>query len=158
LIMAGILARMPQAARNLFGPAFQKGLKLGTESGIEKFLILGVLFIAVVVGVILITQAQRRVPVQSAKHVRGTRVVGGQRHSLPLKLNHSGVMPIIFASSLLLFPMFLFQTLDRMFPAITPLKVLSDAFTNHGLVYNLCYIGLIYFFCYFWTAISFNPK
>ena len=72
LIMAGILARMPQAAQNLLGPAFKNGVKLGTDSGIEKFLILGVLFIAVVVGVILITQAQRRIPVQSAKHVRGT--------------------------------------------------------------------------------------
>jgi preprotein translocase subunit SecY len=158
LIMAGILARMPQAAQNLFGPALKKGLKLGTDSGIEKFLILGVLFVAVVVGVILITQAQRRIPVQSAKHVRGTRVFGGQRHSLPLKLNQSGVMPIIFASSLLLFPMYIFRQLESLFPTFAPLKMLSDAFTNHGLVYNLCYIGLIYFFCYFWTAISFNPK
>jgi preprotein translocase subunit SecY len=158
LIMAGILARMPEAAQSLLKPAFQKGLKLGTDTGIEKFLILGVLFIAVVVCVILITQAQRRIPVQSAKHVRGTRVFGGQRHSLPLKLNQSGVMPIIFASSLLIFPMFLFQQLDNVFPGFTPIKVIADAFNNHGLVYNLCYIGLIYFFCYFWTAISFNPK
>lgn len=158
LIMAGILARMPQAAQELLKPAFDKGLKLGTDGGIEKFLILGVLFIAVVVCVILITQAQRRIPVQSAKHVRGTRVFGGQRHSLPLKLNQSGVMPIIFASSLLIFPMFLFQQLDRMFPTFTPIKIIADAFNNHGLVYNLGYIGLIYFFCYFWTAISFNPK
>jgi preprotein translocase subunit SecY len=165
LIMAGILARMPQAAQTLFGPALQKGLKLGTESGIEKFLILGVLFIAVIVGVILITQAQRRIPVQSAKHVRGTRVFGGQRHSLPLKLNQAGVMPIIFASSLLLFPMYLFQWLENLTlsvswlnPVSEPVKVISDAFRGHGVVYNLCYIGLIYFFCYFWTAISFNPK
>jgi preprotein translocase subunit SecY len=158
LIMSGILARMPQAAQNLFGPAFKKGLKLGTDSGIEKFLILGILFIAVVVGVILITQAQRRIPVQSAKHVRGTRVFGGQRHSLPLKLNQSGVMPIIFASSLLLFPLYLFKQLESFFPTFTPLKLLADAFAGHGLIYNLCYIGLIYFFCYFWTAISFNPK
>jgi len=158
LIMSGILARMPQAAQSLFAPALQKGFKIGSDSGIEKFLILGALFIAVVVGVILITQAQRRIPVQSAKHVRGTRVFGGQRHSLPLKLNQSGVMPIIFASSLLLFPLFLFQQLERFFPTFTPIKIISDAFSNHGLVYNLCYIALIYFFCYFWTAISFNPK
>jgi preprotein translocase subunit SecY len=167
LIMAGILARMPQAAQNLFGPAIKHGLKLGTNSGIEKFLILGALFIAVVVGVILITQAQRRIPVQSAKHVRGTRVFGGQRHSLPLKLNQSGVMPIIFASSLLLFPLYLFKQLEVLCQSVSflqtpyisvPVKVLADAFAGHGLVYNLCYIGLIYFFCYFWTAISFNPK
>ncbi|MFO0920012.1 MAG: preprotein translocase subunit SecY [Planctomycetaceae bacterium] len=158
LIMAGILARMPQAAQTLFGPAFRDGVKLGSNSGIEKFLMLGVLFIAVVVCVILITQAQRRIPVQSAKHVRGTRVFGGQRHSLPLKLNQSGVMPIIFASSLLLFPMYLFRQISAFWPTFTPLQVISDAFSNHGLIYNLCYIGLIYFFCYFWTAISFNPK
>ncbi len=165
LIMAGILARMPQAAQNLFGPAFRDGVQLGSANGIEKFLILGVLFIAVIVCVILITQAQRRIPVTSAKHVRGTKVFGGQRHSLPLKLNQSGVMPIIFASSLLLFPMYLFRQLEVlsgnyswMSFLSTPLKLASDAFTNHGLVYNLCYIGLIYFFCYFWTAISFNPK
>lgn len=165
LIMAGILARMPQAAQNLFGPALKHGLALGTNSGIEKFLILGVLFVAVVVGVILITQAQRRIPVQSAKHVRGTRVFGGQRHSLPLKLNQSGVMPIIFASSLLLFPLYLFKQLEVLTQSVSwlhvlaaPVKMLADAFGGHGLVYNLCYIGLIYFFCYFWTAISFNPK
>lgn len=165
LIMAGILARMPQAAQNLFGPAIKQGLALGTSSGIEKFLILGALFIAVVIGVILITQAQRRIPVQSAKHVRGTRVFGGQRHSLPLKLNQSGVMPIIFASSLLLFPLYLFKQLEVLCQSVSflqpismPVKMLADAFGGHGLIYNLCYIGLIYFFCYFWTAISFNPK
>lgn len=165
LIMAGILARMPQAAQNLFGPAIKQGLALGTSSGIEKFLILGALFIAVVIGVILITQAQRRIPVQSAKHVRGTRVFGGQRHSLPLKLNQSGVMPIIFASSLLLFPLYLFKQIEVLAQSMKspdwismPIKMLADAFGGHGLIYNLCYIGLIYFFCYFWTAISFNPK
>jgi preprotein translocase subunit SecY len=158
---------MPQAAQNLFGPAIKQGLALGTSSGIEKFLILGALFIAVVVGVILITQAQRRIPVQSAKHVRGTRVFGGQRHSLPLKLNQSGVMPIIFASSLLLFPMYLLKQLEVLCYSVSflnflsaPVKLLADAFSpgSHGVIYNLCYIGLIYFFCYFWTAISFNPK
>jgi|UniRef100_A0A7C4LNA1 preprotein translocase subunit SecY len=162
LIMAGILARMPEAGRSLLGPAFQQGVKLGSNTGIERFLVLGVLFVAVVVCVVLITQAQRRIPVQSAKHVRGHRVFGGQRQYLPLRLNQSGVMPIIFASSLLMFPWFLLRSVAPALGDIPVLGTLVNAldatFQNHGFFYQMCYIGLIYFFCYFWTAITFNPK
>jgi preprotein translocase subunit SecY len=162
LIMAGILARMPEAGRSLVGPAFQNGVKLGSNTGIEKFLVLGVLFVAVVVCVVLITQAQRKILVQSAKHVRGHRVFGGQRQYLPLKLNQSGVMPIIFASSLLMFPLFLFRMAAPVmseWPFVGPLvNALDASFQSQGYLYQLCYIGLIYFFCYFWTAITFNPK
>ncbi|WLD10813.1 preprotein translocase subunit SecY [Planctellipticum variicoloris] len=156
LIMAGILARMPEAGRTLIAPALESGVRLGSNTGIERFLMLGLLFVGVVLGVVLITQAQRRIPVQSAKHVRGHRVMGGQRTSLPLRLNQSGVMPIIFASSLLMFPLFLFTQLE----AVTgwwPLRELKDSFTGHGFLYEISYIALIYFFCYFWTAITFNP-
>jgi preprotein translocase subunit SecY len=162
LIMAGILARMPEAGRSLIAPAFTKGVKLGSDTGIERFLILGVLFVAVVVCVVLITSAQRRIPIQSAKHVRGNRVFGGQRQYLPLRLNQSGVMPIIFASSLLMFPWFLLRQLAPFTTGVPVLGPIIDAldstFQNHGYVYQLSYIGLIYFFCYFWTAITFNPK
>ena len=79
--------------------------------GVETLLVLAVLFVAVVLGVVLITQGQRRIPTQSAKHVRGRRVYGGTRQYLPLRVNQAGVMPIIFASSLLLFPSVLFQYL-----------------------------------------------
>ena len=159
LIMAGILARMPQAGAELLRPAFDDGVGLGTDSGIEKLLLLGVIFVAVVFWVIMITQGQRRIPIQSAKHVRGRRVHGGQRQSLPLRVNQAGVMPIIFASSLLMIPMFLFQQLHQHFgPRIW--GPLADAFGNsgRGFVYNVSYIGLIYFFCYFWTAVTFNPR
>jgi len=162
LIMAGILARMPEAGRSLIAPAFEKGVKLGSDTGIERFLILGVLFISVVVCVVLITQAQRKIPIQSAKHVRGNRVFGGQRQFLPLRLNQSGVMPIIFASSLLMFPMFLLRAIAPLsagIPVLGPaLDMLDRAFQGQGYLYQLSYIGLIYFFCYFWTAITFNPK
>ncbi|MEX0728000.1 MAG: preprotein translocase subunit SecY, partial [Planctomycetaceae bacterium] len=77
LIMAGILARMPQAGWSLIEPALEQGVKLGTETGIERMLLLGCLFVFVVVGVIFMTQGQRRIPIQSAKHVRGRRVMGG---------------------------------------------------------------------------------
>ena len=159
LIMAGILARMPQAGAELLRPAFDEGVGLGTDSGIEKLLLLGLIFVAVAFWVIMITQGQRRIPIQSAKHVRGRRVHGGQRQSLPLRVNQAGVMPIIFASSLLMIPMFLFQQLHQHFgPRIW--GPLADAFgsSGRGFVYNVSYVGLIYFFCYFWTAITFNPK
>jgi preprotein translocase subunit SecY len=158
LIMAGILAQMPQAGWTLVAPALENGVGLGTNSGIERYLILAALFVGVVVGVVFITQAQRRIPIQSAKHVRGNRVFGGQRSYLPLRLNQSGVMPIIFASSLLMFPFFLFQMLSRSFPNVWILNQLDATFGGHGFIYHVCYVALIYFFAYFWTAITFNPK
>jgi preprotein translocase subunit SecY len=87
-------------------------------------------------------------------------VLGGQRQSLPLRVNQSGVMPIIFASSLLMFPMFGFAWLSRAFPSVGWLHDLQGVFSGsgRGFIYNVCYIALIYFFCYFWTAITFNPK
>ena len=170
LIMAGILARMPGAVQGLLAPAFANGVGLGTASGIDKLLLLAILFVGVIVWVVAITQGQRRIPIQSAKHVRGRRVLGGQRQSLPLRVNQAGVMPIIFASSLLMFPMFLFGQLNQLWPPdpksnstvydffAGTLNALNNAFTSQGLVYTLAYISLIYFFCYFWTAITFNPK
>ncbi|MBT4867414.1 MAG: preprotein translocase subunit SecY [Planctomycetaceae bacterium] len=174
LIMAGILARMPAAAQSLIAPAFTNGVALGgSASGAVdpvKLLMLACLFVGVVIWIIAITQGQRRIPIQSAKHVRGRRVMGGQRQSLPLRVNQAGVMPIIFASSLLMFPMFIFQQAANWWPFegdaggfyqwwSGSMDSMSRVFgADRGFVYNLCYIGLIYFFCYFWTAITFNPK
>ncbi|MCA9089187.1 MAG: preprotein translocase subunit SecY [Planctomycetaceae bacterium] len=159
LIMAGILARMPVAGYELIRPALRNGIGLGTGAGIDRLLPLAVLFVLIVLGVIAITQAQRRIPIQSAKHVRGRKVMGGQRQSLPLRVNQAGVMPIIFASSLLMFPMFIFGYLSRLWPELTILSDLNTMFgSGRGFIYNLSYIALIYFFCYFWTSITFNPK
>jgi preprotein translocase subunit SecY len=156
LIMAGILARMPGAGHRLLQRAT---LEVGTgrgQTGIETLLVLAALFVGVVVGVVFITQGQRRIPTQSAKHVRGRRVYGGTRQYLPLRVNQAGVMPIIFASSLLLLPSIVFSYLARSHPFWKPVE---DAFQRGtSFVYNILYIGLIYFFCYFWTAITFNPK
>src|SRR5213083_72464 len=119
LIMAGILARVPGQMVELLGPVFKTGLELGGSSskiGAETLLVLIVLFVAVVLGVVFITQGQRRIPTQSAKHVRGRRVFGGTRQYLPLRVNQSGVMPIIFASSLLLIPAMIFGQLARAYP------------------------------------------
>jgi len=166
LIMAGILARMPSAGWKLLQPMVRDGLELGSAGGnigVDKLLVLAAMFVGVVGGVVFITQGQRRIPTQSAKHVRGRRVYGGTRQYLPLRVNQAGVMPIIFASSLLLFPSVAFQWLSK-------IGYESDFWRNLWLtlnlsfrrgesyLYNLMYIGLIYFFCYFWTAITFNPK
>ncbi len=168
LIMAGILSRMPSAAITLLKPAFNKDggfdVSLGSAAGIDKLLLLAFLFVVVIVAVIAITHAQRRIPIQSAKHVRGRRVLGGQRQFLPLRVNQAGVMPIIFASSLLMFPMFAFTWLHRTFatsewagPILANLAAMFSG-SGRGFMYNVMYVSLIYFFCYFWTAITFNPK
>jgi preprotein translocase subunit SecY len=159
LIMAGILARMPGAGFDLLKRAKFELVGLG-EIGIESMIVLVFLFVAVVFGVVFITLGQRRIPTQSAKHVRGRRVYGGTRQYLPLRINQAGVMPIIFASSLLMFPQMLFVTLAGWFPGASGVfDLLADMFrTGAGFTYNLMYVVLIYFFCYFWTAITFNPK
>jgi preprotein translocase subunit SecY len=163
LIMAGIIARMPEAGVQLLRPAFQKGIALGTEAGIDRFILLAVMFVAVVIWVVAITEGQRRIPIQSAKHVRGRRVMGGQRQSLPLRVNQAGVMPIVFASSILVFPMFVFRQLRAVVKPesfLYPIaEGLAEAFSmGRGYIYNTCYILLIYLFCYFWVAVTFNPK
>ena len=158
LIMAGIVAQMPAGGAQLFEPALRNGVRIGTDTGIERFLMLAAVFIFVVVWVVIITQGQRRIPIQSAKHVRGRRTLGGQRQFLPLRLNQAGVMPIIFASSLLMFPYIIFGWLDSNFDVDIFRKLASAFGGGRGYVYSMSYIGLIYFFCYFWTAITFNPK
>ena len=103
-----------------------------------------------------ITLGQRRIPTQSAKHVRGRRVYGGSRQYLPLRINQGGVMPIIFASSLLMFPNILFSYLQKLSPIFEPLATMFGS--GASFMYNMLYVAMIYFFCYFWTAIMFNPK
>jgi preprotein translocase subunit SecY len=159
LIMAGILAGMPSALVELGSDTTWELGGGGGKMGVETLLVLAALFVGVVAGVVFMTQGQRRIPTQSAKHVRGRRVYGGTRQYLPLRVNQAGVMPIIFASSLLLFPQLLFQYLSNAFPTSDILRTLHDSFMRgQSFLYNLCYIALIYFFCYFWTAITFNPK
>jgi preprotein translocase subunit SecY len=163
LIMAGIVASMPGALFGLIGSASFELTGIGTGSvGIETFIALAILFVGVVIGVVFITLAQRRIPTQSAKHVRGRRVYGGSRQYMPLRINQAGVMPIIFASSLLMLPPFMLQSLGSWFGdnwygnAIANVgRIFSDPLS---LIYNLTYVAMIYFFCYFWTAITFNPK
>ncbi|HEX5470272.1 MAG TPA: preprotein translocase subunit SecY [Lacipirellulaceae bacterium] len=166
LIMAGILARMPGAGYDLLQQTSLDLSGTGGKLGIAGLIVLAAMFVAVVTGIVFIELGQRRISTQSAKHVRGRRVFGGTRNYLPLKVNQGGVMPIIFASSLLMFPMIIFANLDN--PNIASpdswfghtMHWFSEVFgrSERGYIYNISYLVLIYFFCYFWTAITFNPK
>jgi preprotein translocase subunit SecY len=169
IIMAGIVVRIPEATNLLLfesvGGSFHLkesvftlgGGGTGHDISFEKLVLLVALFVAVVFAVVAITKGQRRIPTQSAKHVRGRRVYGGTRQYLPLRVNQAGVMPVIFASSLLMIPMFGFIWLQQLL-GWNWVTFLKDAFERQGYIYNIFYIVLIYFFCYFWTAITFNPK
>lgn len=166
LIMAGILARMPGAFQNLLTNAkFELGGGFaGGEMTIDKLLLFVILFVGVVVGVVFITLGQRRIPTQSAKHVKGRRVYGGNRQYLPLRINQSGVMPIIFASTMLAIPTTLFQWLanatSNWSVSISNFFVsLANAFiAQESFIHVASFVALIFFFCFFWTAITFNPK
>ncbi len=162
LIMAGILARMPGAGWELLQKASLELGGGGSKLGIEGLVLLACMFVAVVMGVVFITLGQRRIPMQSAKHVRGRRVYGGTRQYLPLKVNQAGVMPIIFASSLMMFPLIILQNLQNVQWSEGWWKDFvswsHEVFHRSGFIYNVTELILIYFFCYFWTAITFNPK
>jgi preprotein translocase subunit SecY len=165
IIMAGIVARLPAATARLFfesdGSFKWSVLTLGggttQDVSFEMLLVLAFLFIAVVVAVVAMTKAQRRIPTQSAKHVKGRRVFGGTRQFLPLRLNQAGVMPVIFASSLLVLPTLMFSALAGATDAGW-VAWFREVFERQGYLWNLMFIALIFLFCYFWTSIIFNPK
>jgi len=146
LIMAGIVSRMPHEVLDIV----QQGMKEGSRTEIYKFLFILVLFCVIVAAVIYMTYGQRKISVQQAKHTKGRRVYGGQKHSLPLKVNQAGVMPVIFASSLMVFPM----TIASYF---TAKRGVGEWFGWETFSYIFTYILLIYFFSYFWTSLMFQP-
>jgi preprotein translocase subunit SecY len=165
IIMAGIVARIPAATKEIFfdGPNFRWSVfKLGGSNAqdisFEKLIVLVALFVVVVLAVVAITKGQRRIPTQSAKHVRGRRVFGGTRQFLPLKVNQGGVMPIIFASSILVLPALLFGMISNMRSDWAWPVIGKEIFERQGYWYTVLFIAMIFIFCYFWTAIIFNPK
>ncbi len=163
IIAAGIISDMPRAVQWItdnFAPGEQD--KMGWIGLLS--LVAG--FVAVIGATVLMTVAQRRIPVQQAKHTRGRRVFGGQRSYLPLRVNHSGVMPIIFASSLLIFPTVVFSGLKA---ALTtpgePLGVIARSlewlergFSPGAFLYCIAFIFMTYFFAYFWVTVQFSPQ
>ena len=118
-----------------------------------KLALMVALFIFTVVGVVLIIQGQRKIPVQYAKQIRGHRMYGGQSTYLPLKVNQAGVIPIIFAQSVVLFP----ATIAGFFPKAGFLGATARFLHSGSLVYSVIYALMIIFFTFFYTAITFNP-
>lgn len=162
IITAGILTGMPGAVQWVYNN-FEPGNP--DKMGWMGVILLTGGFVFVVAGAILITVAQRRIPVQQAKHTRGRRVFGGQRSYLPLRINHGGVMPLIFASSLMIFPAVSFGYLaDAARAASAPLwwtgatGWLAQNFQIGEYPYVVIEILLIFFFSYFWTTVQFNPE
>ncbi|MBN1975600.1 MAG: preprotein translocase subunit SecY [Sedimentisphaerales bacterium] len=157
IIMAGIISRIPWVIREVWlNTNFTISPPEGSYGPITIiFLIAASVF--VVAGAILITQGQRRIPIQQAKQMRGRRMYGGQRHYLPLRVNHGGVMPIIFASSFMMFPPIILERLAKAFPSDT-LIMLNEAFAFHAYTYNVIYVILIFLFAYFWVTVQFQPK
>jgi len=146
IIFAGIVTDMPDAAVRMFSKA-----KTGDITAFD-LAVIGVLIVLVVAVIIFFERGQRRIPVQYAKRVVGRKIVGGQSSHLPLKVNTAGVIPPIFASSILMFPQQIASFVQ------TPwMQRISEALHPGDWRYNLLYVGLIVFFCYFYTAVTFNP-
>ncbi|MEW5914276.1 MAG: preprotein translocase subunit SecY [Thermodesulfobacteriota bacterium] len=147
IIFAGIVARMPSAIYSTF-----QMVNLG-EMSIFMLALLVIMMVVVIAVICFVEQGQRRLPVQYAKRVVGRRMYGGQTTHLPLKINTSGVIPPIFASSIIMFPATIAQ-----FIQIDWVQKAAQAMTPGGWMYSLLYVILIFFFCYFYTAVTFNPE
>jgi preprotein translocase subunit SecY len=146
IIFAGIVANFPSAAITTY--------QFFKEGEMSLFVLLGLVgFMVVVIGfIIFMERAARRIPVQYAKRVVGRKMYGGQTSHLPLKINPTGVIPPIFASSILIFPATIAQFIEHPYA-----RLVSDLLVPGTVIYDLVYIGLIVFFCYFYTAVTFNP-
>src|SRR6185369_16881116 len=162
IIMAGILTRMPNAIEDVI-----KNFEPGNPDKLGPLSVVALMggFVLVIAGSVLMTVAQRRIPIQQAKHTRGRKVFGGQKSYLPLKINHGGVMPVIFASSLMIFPSVIFTMLSQQARISAPdtwwsssTDWLSRNFANGEFPYVIFEIILIYFFSYFWITVQFNPE
>lgn len=147
LIFAGIVAGIPGGLVQTISLIKVGGANL---IALGAFVIIAVVVIA---AVIFTNEGQRRIPVQYAKRVVGRKVYGGQSTHIPLKINQAGVIPVIFASSILLFP----ATIAQFFPGSVVATAIKDWFSPSSIVYNVLYALLIVFFTYFYTAIVFNP-
>ena len=158
LIMAGIISDVPRAIAFLLG-------KVIAASGDDRpyevttcLLVFG-LFVAIVAAVVFITKGQRRIPIQQQRAVKGRRVYGGQRQYMPVKVNAAGVLPVIFASSLLMIPTLFLSSVafsgSGWFFGF--LQILNNAFAQNGFLYVFCFVGMIIFFTYFWTSLYYNP-
>lgn len=149
IIFAGIVVGLPGAIQNLYENVFVTG----EWNLIQLFLILFGM-IAVVAFIVLVERGERRIPVQYARRVVGRRQMGGQSTHLPLKVNSGGVIPVIFASSILSFP----QTLSLIMQDSPTLQAILEPISYGRPLYELLYVAGIVFFCFFYVSIIFNPQ
>lgn len=151
IIMGGIIAAMPGALFN-----FYTDIKAAKDTGdnvpmeVLKLVVFVGLFVGVVAAVVIMHRGQRRIALSHQKFTRGTKVYGGQRHYLPIRINMAGVMPVIFADSLILFPTAL---LSQVWPQINDLLSRGDSF-----LYFTLYISMVIFFTFFWISLTFSPQ
>lgn len=149
LIFAGTVAHFPDyVLRTIYA------VQTGSISGVIALFIL-IVFLVISAWIVFLEQGVRKIPVQYARRVIGSRVYGGQSTYIPFKINTAGVMPVIFASSLLNIPMFISRMLAQRFEIF---KMISENLTPTGFLYNVFQFGLIVFFTYFYTALIFNPE
>ncbi len=151
IIFTGIVVGLPQAIGNIYQKAFET-----REWNIVQLLVIIAIMVAVVGLIVLVERGERRIPVQYARRVVGRRMMGGQSTHLPLKVNAGGVIPVIFASSLLTFPQTLTQIAwvrDNAY-----LSAMLRSIQHSEPLYIILFIVLIVFFCFFYVSIIFNPN
>jgi len=166
IIMVNILARLPVAVARFASQATLAVNPPPDKFGLASIIVLIAMFVLIVLSVVFITEGQRRIPFQQATFTRGHRVYLGQKHYLPLRVNQAGVIPIIFAQSLLTFPAAIaasvFQRLQQTGNTNSLWykfwEALSDSLSTGAFLYTVTYVVLIFLFCFFWTAIQFNPQ
>ncbi len=151
IIFAGIVASLPMVVS-------QMALTFSV-SQVPLYIILSVVALLVIYGVVFITEAERPVPVTYAKRVRGSKVYGGVSTYLPLRVNQAGVIPIIFAMSILLFPQMIFKFVAAAATNETVKNIATSLndFASNGWVYGISYFILVFLFTYFYTAVTFDP-
>jgi preprotein translocase subunit SecY len=148
IIFIGIIARFPHSLLDEY-QLISSGAR-----GIIVELVIVALMVFIVAGIVMITQATRRIPVQYAKRVVGRKVYGGVTQYIPMRVNTAGVMPIIFAQSIMFIP----NTILTFFPNSDFMQNLSGYFSYTSITYSVIYALMIIFFTYFYTAVAFNPK
>ncbi len=147
IIFGGIVAGLPRAILNT-----TRLMTVG-ELSLFMLIIIGIVMIATLAFIVFMERGQRRIPIHYAKRQMGRKMFGGQTTHLPLRINTAGVIPPIFASSILMFPATMAQ-----FSSVEWLQNLSGFMHPTSIVYNILFVGIIVFFCYFYTAIVFDPK
>lgn len=153
IVTAGIISGMPGIVNRLIH-------NMSTSDGMSpaKVVFLLLAFIVMVATAILIVRGQRRIPIQQAESMRGRRMFGGQRHYLPLRVNHGGVMPILFASGFIIFPRIIMNQLAKLFPNSDVLQSVASSLRPGTYVHIVIYMLLIFLFAYWWVTVQFQPR